>query len=883
MLDGVSMLNSLLSTKLHFPSVRIHQVPRPRLVSRLQQGLAGPLTLISAPAGSGKTTLMAEWRDGPGRHMPAAWFSIDAADNDPVLFFQYLTTAIDAVRPGLAQKVMPLLQSSGPIPLENVLLVLINTLSQGEQDFIMVLDDYHFIENSAIYKAQTFLLDHLPPCMHLAILTRADPALPLARLRARGQLTEIRAEHLRFSVEEADQFLNEGMGLTLTGKQVAALEARTEGWIAGLKLAALSLERQEDIESFVSAFAGSYRYIADYLVEEVLNHQPEPVQLFLLKTSVLDRMNGALCTAVTGNVDAQAMLENLERSNLFLVSLGEEREWYRYHHLFADQLRARLIHLQSEQISTLQRRASEWCAQQGLTDEAINYALRAKDFDRAAQLIEQSVPPLAGKGRIETIARWIGNLPKAIIAGRPRLGLSLAWAWYFEYKFDQTEDCIRLIEQNLKPEEAVFYQGELALWHGIIARSNSDLDRSRDFLLQALRQLPVEFSSLRCRAWIFLGLVYLEYDVNKAQEAFIQAGDIVDAKDNQHGALAALYFLAWAQILQGQLVKAALTTRNALLIAEQVKDCPVACYAHLATAELLCELNDLENAAQHLAIVTELAQLGGNSDHLVGGALYGCRVERACGNWEKAQKLISRAEELARPTIPWSKMQLTDEQICLYLAQGKVNEAAEWIHAYPILPEVKTLIPGLYEQIIQARVHVARHEVHDILPQLDRLLEQVKNLGITRWVIQIHCLQALAYYALGNTHEALNQLESALSLAEPEGSIQVFLDEGGAILVLLHLAQKRIIAPGFVSGLIAAFARQGFIEISHPALPPDILSKREVELVGLIASGCSNKEIAQKLVISLGTVKRHTVNIFTKLNVKNRTEAVARARELGLL
>ena len=877
------MKNSLLATKHYFPPVRPSLVPRPHLVERLQAGLQGPLLLISAPAGYGKTTLMSEWRAGSGSGMPVAWLSLDASDNDPVRFLQYLSAAFDAVQPGLDGQVQPLLQSVETLNSEAVLTLLVNALSEFPRDFVLALDDYHVIEASAIHDALTFLLNHLPPRLHLVILTRADPAFPLARLRARSQLTEIRAADLRFSVDEAAEFLNQVMGLNLTGEQVAALEARSEGWIAGLQLAALSLQRQEDTDGFVSAFTGSNRYIADYLVEEVLNRQPEKMQIFLMETSFLERMTASLCNAVTGTADAQNMLEYLERSNLFLIPLSEERDWYRYHALFADQLRARLGHQRAGQISILQRRASEWYAQQDLMEEAITYALRANDFERAAQLIEQSFSSITSQGRVGTLSKWIGALPEAIIAKRPRLGLSLAWALYHKYEFDLTESRIHKVEKNLSPEDASLFSGELTLWHGIFARRHSDLDRSRDFLLQALEQLPVENVSLHGRAWINLGLVYMESDIHKAQEAFIQAGTFFEAANNVRGTMVALYYLAWAQREQNLLVQAASTCQRALVIAERVPYWPVACYAHLATAYLLCERNELERAEQHIARGTDLAESGGNTDNLLVAVMSASRVQRASGNWEKAQELISKAEELARSTIPWLEVDVNDEQVCLYLAQGRVDEAAEWLQQNQTPKKSRTVIPWLHEQIIWARVHVARHETGEALAQLPGLLEQAKDLGLMRWVIQIHCLQALALNILGRANEAFSMFKSALALAEPEGSIQVFLDEGAPMLELLRLVQKRDTASEFVSRLMAAFARQGSGVNVQPVPGLGILSEREVELLRLIAAGRSNKEIANELVIATGTVKKHLNNIFGKLGVQSRTQCVARARELNLL
>jgi LuxR family maltose regulon positive regulatory protein len=877
------VLTSLLNTKLYFPPVRPSLVQRPRLVERLQQGLKGPLTLVSAPAGSGKTTLLSEWRAGPGARWPATWLSLGADDNDMTRFLQYLLAALNRLKPGLLQEFFPILESPEPPRPEAVLTSLVNTLDGFRHDFLVALDDYHLIELPAIHNALAFLLDNMPPRMHLVLLTRADPPLPLARLRASGQLTEIRAEHLRFSVDETAQFLNQVMGLTLTPDQVVALEARSEGWIAGLQLAALSIQGHEDIQGFVSAFSGSHHYIVDYLAEEVLSRQSESLRAFLLKTSILERFTGALCDALTGDSDGDSVLARLYHDNLFIIPMDNDKRWYRYHHLFTDLLQSRLLHSYPETASQLHIRASRWFEANGFTDEAIGHALEATDFERAALLMGQCASTLSQQGRVETLEKWIGALPETIINRHPRLGLSLAWALYLDYKFDQSESRIQQIEHNLSTEDEPLYRGELALRRGIIARRHCDLEQSRESLLKALEQLPIDNTSSRGTAWVFLGAVYLESDVNRAQEAFIKAGDIFEAQNYLSGILAALYYLAWSQKLQGMLTQAAYTSRRALQLAEQVPHWPVASYAHLAAAELFCERNELERATQHAAKGTELAELGGHTDNLLIAALDASRVQRACGNWENAQALMGKAEELARPTIPWMKVQVMEEQVSLYLAQGKLHEAAEWLRQNQTPPKARSPIPWLHEQIILTRVRVARHESQEVLAQLVPLLEQAENLGILRSVIQIHCLQALAFDFLGQTGEARSMLETALAMAEPEGSIQVFLDVGPPMFELLRMARERELAPGFVSRLTTAFAGQGYKEAVQTAPAQGPLSRRELELLRLIAAGRSNKEIAGELVIAIGTVKRHTVNIFNKLDVKNRTEAVAYARKLGLL
>ncbi len=876
------MSTSLLTTKFFFPPARPTIVARPRLVDRLQQGLRCPLTLISAPAGSGKTTLVSEWRGGPGARVPAAWLSLDAADNDASLFFQYLAICLEAIQPEVSKKILPLLQSPETPPVEAVMTILINSLSGQTGEAALMLDDYQVIENPAIHRAMAFLLEHRPVSLHLVLLTRSDPPLPLTRLRARGQLTEIRAEHLRFTVEETAQFLNQVMGLTLTLEQVDVLVSRSEGWVAGLQLAALSLQEQPDADRFISEITGSHHYIFDYLAEEVLNRQPQAIKTFMMDTALLDRMNASLCDSITGRSDGQAMLEKLEQNNLFIIPLDNERNWYRYHHLFADQLRARLLHSDPGRTPDLLRRASDWHARQGDLESAIPLSLKAEDFKQAAILIEQYEPAMSSQGRVTTLAAWIGALPEETIQRHPRLTLALIWMLYLGLRFDEAVGLLQKLERDLPPEEAIAIRGELALWKGIIARLQADLDQSRVFLRQALEQLSKDAQLSLGRAHLFLGLTLLEQDANQARGEFINARDIFSENRNTHGELAALYFLAWIEMLQGSLIKASLTCRRGLHLAEQVPDWPVASYAHLAAAELLYQSNSLDQAEEHVQHGTRLAELGGHTDNLLIATLDQLRIMIARGDWEGARNLLERTEDLARKLIPMVKIQLNAELVRLLLAQGKIREAEECWQQNQVLSPSGSFFTLALAEITQARLLLAKQEPDQVSHLLAGLLERVENAGMDRLALQILCLQALAKEAQGSKAEALQAIQHALSAAEPEGNLRPFLDEGIPMLNLLRVAQKRGIAAEFISRIVAMIPNE---ETGKPVgvYSRSLLSKREVELLNLIASGCSNKEIAAELVISIGTVKRHTVNIFNKLDVKNRTEAVARARELGLL
>jgi LuxR family transcriptional regulator, maltose regulon positive regulatory protein len=877
---------SLLTTKLYFPPTRPSLVARPRLVERLLAGLRGPLTLISAPAGSGKTTLLSEWHSGSGIGTPVAWYSLDKEDNDPARFFQYLFASLDTLQPGLMKEDLRILQVPEKPSIKTVMTILVNRLASFSRDCVLVLDDYHLIENRTIQKALAFLLEYLPACLHLVLVTRADPPLTLSRMRARGDLTEIRAEHLRFTANECAQFLKQVMGLDLTAEQVVSLEKRTEGWVAGLQLAALSMQGRKEVQGFVLDFSGSNSYIGDYLAEEVLNRQPQTIRSFLLETSTLDRINASLCDAVTGRKDSQTMLEKLEQGNLFLVPLDDQRGWYRYHSLFADLLRVHLGDMQLTKVPELLRRAAGWFAQSGLMEEAISYALRARDMEQAACWIEQYSGTLLSQGRLATLTAWTSSLPEEIIANRPRLGFSQAWALYLEYQFNQTEALLGKIEMGLTPEQARQLAGELALWHGIIARWHGDLNLSRASLQLALEQLPTDAHFLKGRARLFLGMVHMVNDANLAEAMFIRARENYETENYVHGSLASLYYLASTQNLQGSPIRAFATSQRAVRLSDQVRDWPVGSYADLALAEAYYAQNELEQAASQFQKGLLLAELGGHTNNLYIASLVGASIERASGHVDQAQQLITRAEEIARSAIALMMAQVNSEQILLFLVQGKTVDAAEWLRQSQVLTVSKDLFPIAVEHISRARVALAKKNPAEVSSELSGLLERVIEAGMLHLAIQIYCLQAMSYYALGQSQEALEGIRKVLVLAEPQNAVRVLVDQGIALLPLLQEALRKKITPDFTARILRAFDsawskdKTSSVLVGHRS---NVLSTREIELLGLIAAGCSNKEIASRLVISVATVKRHTTNIFNKLDAKNRTEAVARARELSLL
>jgi len=891
----------LLSTKLYIARPRPDLLPRPRLTQRLNDGLHRKLTLISAPAGFGKTTLLSEWSLQSKR--PVAWISLDEGDNDPARFWAYFIAALQTLQVNVGDAALAAFQSPQPPPMEVVLTALINEIAIIPEPFALVLDDYHVIETQPVHSALTFLLNHLPPQMHLIIATRADPPLPLARLRGRGQLTELREADLRFTTDEAAAFLNQAMGLNLSAEQVAALEERTEGWIAGLQLAALSMQGRSDIPGFIAAFAGSHRYILDYLAEEVLQRQPEGVQTFLLQTAILDRLSGPLCDTVTGQGDSQTMLERLERANLFLVPLDEERRWYRYHRLFAELLRAYLQREQPNRVPGLHRRASEWYEQNGLLAEAVGHALAAKDFERAARLVEQAAPQMLMRGELVTLLGWLAALPDERIRAWPALCTYYAWVLTLTGQLDAVEPRLQDAEQGLQPDipaaELQDLLGQIAAIRAYIAALHRDVPHAIELARQALEHLPEENPAVRAFvAFTLGGACLLSDDVAEACQAFAEASALGRAAGNVHVAIPALCNLAGLRALQGQLHQAAGLYQEALELATPSlahqregrggRTLPVAAMAYSGLGGLLYEWNDLEGAMRHLREGIEQSKQWGNVDALASSYARVARVLQAQGDEAGALEALKEAGQLVRrhAVIPTTAARVAAYQASLWLAQGNLGAATRWVQERGLSVDDELGYLREPEHIALARVLIAQGKYDEALQFLARLRQAAETRGRMGSLIEILVLQALALQSQGNTTQAMPALERALSLAEPEGYVRLFVDEGAPMAKLLRQALSRGIAPNYVSRLLAAFGaeeQRGEEAEKRAPLLLEPLSERELEVLRLLAAGLSNREIAEKLIVAVGTVKAHIHNIYGKLGVQSRTQAVARARELGIL
>jgi LuxR family maltose regulon positive regulatory protein len=947
----------LLATKLFIPALRPQFVPRPRLVERIQTGLLGKLTLIAAPAGFGKTTLLAEWlaqrqkakgksqkEAGDGDNLlpfsssllplGVAWLSLDADDNDAPRFWRYLIAALETVYPATGSAALALLQSPQP-PIEALLTSLINAITPMAMDAALILDDYHLISTPAIHTAITFLLDHLPPQLHLIMLTRADPPLPLTRLRMRGELTELRAADLRFTADEAAAFLTTMLGLALTSDEVAALEARTEGWVAGLQLAALAMQNRPDQSGFVAAFSGSNRFVVDYLVEEVLERLPSHLQTFVLQTSILDRLCGPLCDALLlggepaigrgAQAYSQVVLEELERANLFLVPLDDERRWYRYHHLFAEVLRARLHSgATASEVAMLHQRASVWHEQAGLIGEAVRYAFLMDDVERATALIERhAMAMLLASSDVFLVRAWVEQVPRALISGRPRLALITGFILALMGQFEAVEQLLADAAPAFSaPDLPPNIVGELALLRSMLARVQGEADHTRTFAQQALAQLDPDNYGLRAGASLYLAVAAMwRGELTVAKEALAEAAALGEAGGSQWIALAALEELTSLQGRHGQLREMLRTAAQAAQLSARLggQQLPAAGMGHVAIAEVLYEWNDLAGAAHAATQGIDLLRRSVERLMLVRGYIALAHVHQARGDGEGALDTLDRCEAWFAQTpieaTGAARAWLAAYRARLWVQQGDLSAATGWAHECSFAGDSEL---GYVQQLTLVWLRLAQSQndsggqlLGEASAMLAELLSTLEARGWTHYLIECLVLQALVRQASEDRSSALTALERALTLAAPERYVRVFVDAGASMAALL--AQSAALRPirqaqeprkaqsdsvrRYAELLLAAFPEgqagarkaqnndppvlRSTLERSNALVEP--LSERELEVLRLIADGHSNQAIADRLVVAVSTVKRHINNIYGKLAVQSRTQALLRARELNLL
>lgn len=872
----------ILATKLYAPPPRPGLTPRPRLVERLSEGLRGKLTLLSAPAGFGKTTLIGEWLAGQPR--PAAWLSLDEGDNDLTRFLVYLIAALRTAAPEVGEGVLSALLMPQPPPAEPVLTAVLNDVASVPERLTLVLDDYHALDSKLVDHALSFLLDHLPLNLRVVIATREDPRLPLARLRAGGDLTELRAVDLRFTVVEAAGFLNHSMGLDLMPEGVLALEARTEGWIAGLQLAAISLRGHEDAGAFITSFSGSHQFVMDYLMEEVLQRQPERVQSFLLRTSILDRLCGPLCDAVTlaPAASGQATLEYLEHANLFTVPLDSERRWYRYHHLFADLLRQRLRHsvpstAEAEPIAAdLHRRASQWYEDNGLAVQAFQHAAAARDVQRATRLLEDKDFPLHHRGVVAILLEWLGTLPEAIFAARPSLWVAHAGLMLVNGQTTGVEEKLRAAEAALghtEPDEQTrSLKGRIAATWATLALTRYQVDRMIAQSQRALEYLPTDNVSMRANANWTLGFAhFLAGDRAASRQALTASVALAEPAGDTFTTILATVGLGNVQEADIQLREAAETYRSVLRMAGN-QPLQIIHEAHLGLARILYEWNDLDGAERHGRQSLELArQYDRVIDRFILCEVFLARVRLARGDVAGACAALDEiARQVRERNFAHRAAEVAAARVVALLRLGDVEMAAH-------LAEVSRLPLAL------ARVHLARGDPSAALVAIEPWRGHAESRSWQDERLKAMVLQALALQARGDGPAAERVLTDSLALAEPGGFIRLFVDEGPPMAGLLAGMAARQTAPDCITGLLAAFSaeRQERQPKRQPLVEP--LSQRELEVLRLIAQGLSNQEICERLVLALDTIKGHNRRIFDKLQVRRRTEAVARARALGLL
>jgi LuxR family maltose regulon positive regulatory protein len=900
----------LLATKLYIPLPRPRLVARPRLLERLNQGLAGRLVLISGPAGFGKTTLLSAW--APEAYAHVAWLSLDPADNDPARFWIYAIAALQTIREGLGAAALAALQSPQPPAMEPLLTGLINDIAAcGPEPLVLVLDDLHLITAPPIHEALLFLVDHLPPAMHLVLSGRADPPWPLARLRAQGKMIELRTDDLRFTAAEVAAFLNDVMGLGLSAADIAALDDRTEGWIVGLQMAALSMQGRSDAPAFIQAFRGSHRFILDYLVEEVLDRQPGDVQGFLHQTSVLDRLTAPLCDAVTGHTDSQAVLTQLERANLFLVPLDDERRWYRYHHLFADLLESRLERSQPDQVAVLHRRASAWYEEQQMIVEAVAHALAARDVERVAHLVEENVLGLMEHGNLGVLVEWLNALPGELVRSRPWLSIARAWALAYTGSFDAVTPCLQDAAQALEgapqsrsaldPDEVAHVKGHIdAIRCYVLDLTGGDRQLAIELAHSALAQLPESDWRARGFVAVLLGLGYrLDMAYAVAHEALAKALAIAKASDQKYVLIDVLCQIARVESDQGRLRQAAATCREALRQADEYggsgrSRLPVVSYALETLGDILHEWNELDAALDCAQQALALAQQWGDADSLLGAywILVAVRISRR--EFARALESIQERAGLAA-TLPRYRRGTVAMEALTRLAMNDLataSQRADELAAYTDEAwRMERLIPVYLAQFRQG----LRPSLDDVLDHLAHAFQVVEAADCQVGMVQILVLQAMALQATGRGEQARAALTRALALAEPEGYVRTFIDQGapmGEMLATILAAQRtRRDEPshrmaGYVTRLLAALAGERPGEkpaaLPSPALV-EPLSAREMEVLRLLATDLSTPEIARELVVSANTVRSHVKCIYGKLNAHGRIEAIQQARELGLL
>jgi LuxR family maltose regulon positive regulatory protein len=910
------MKTDLLTSKFYYPLPGLDLVQRPHILTSLEAGLKGKLTLVSAPAGFGKTTVVSEWIRGSGH--PTAWLSLDKNDNDLSRFLIYLIAALQNIDSEIGVDVQAVLEESLSPNHEILLTRLIREMERLSEKSIIVLDDYHLIDSKPIHDDINFLIEYLPPSIHIVICGRTDPPLPIARLRVHGEVNEVRTSQLRFTESEVANFLNDRMGFDLSSDGIAALEARTEGWIASLKLAALSMQGRDNWPEFIAKFSGSHRYVIDYLVDEVMARQPKEVRTFLRRTSILERFCKPLSEYVVGESQDLDIIDYLDRSNLFLIPLDDHREWYRYHHLFADFLSQRLRETERDIIPELYQRASQWYENEGLLDEAIQYAVAAGDLENATRLIDGIAADLLMQAESYKLLNYVEQLPSDLCQGYPMLCICYAWALLFMGRLEMVEPALTRAEASQKKASEVPNPGYATTVRAYLANRQGDYLKSIKLTEQALEEMsqatPDRFMLMfQGSAVIWMGVNHRNLgNLDEARQFFIEASEINQKAKNYFGALASFYQLADLALMHGQLHQALDLYRSGLKLTQSWKDTrgkplgslPAATELQLGLGTVLYHLNDLDGAAVHIQRSADLFELGENWARMHSYTML-AYLKQAQGEFETSAELLRKVcaiEDNLAIRLSHTSFRPSHTKLAILLSRVRpeythlLADASRRIQKLGVQANdaVDFTSPAGYPRELTysdlASLLIAQDRAAEALPLLTRLLQAATTMERHGDEIRYLIMISLAQHALGNDQAALDTLRQALTLAEPQDYVRIFVDEGFPMAELLSLAIAHNIMSDYVRDLLAAFPKDVLNavptgKVLKPKTPTlnEPLSQREIEVLLLMAEGYKYKEIAARLVVSINTVRHHTRNIYGKLDANNRTQAIERAKELNLL
>ena len=846
--------------------------------------------IISAPTGFGKTTVLREWAAKTGR--PVGWLSLDTGDNDPDTFWSYVVAAVACCQPGFGAIARSLLYTPEAVTAEYVVTAVINEMARLPEDISLVLDDYHVISDDVVHRSLRFLIEHLPPQLHLLIAGRSEPPLGQPRLRALGLLTELRGADLCFQVDEASTYLVDTLGLDLSLKDVTRLQQRTEGWVAGLRLAAHAIRQHDDPQAFINGFSGQHRSVGDYLAGDVLDQQPEHIRQFMIETSFLDQFRGSLCDAVTNGINGQATLELLERANAFLIPLDEQRQWYRYQGLFADVLRDRLDRSCATQISVLHRRAARWFLENRMTREAISHARAGGDMELVAEIVEQRACPMLSSGELDTINTWIAPLPREMVESRPILGCLLAWVLVLTGRVDEAEPLLDAVERTTIASGATTPLGEIAASRAYAARLRHQIPLAIELSRKARELTPASAYSLRRAIALNYGIaLWWCCEADEAERAFKEATELAEAGGEHAAAVVALCHRARIRSDQGFFDESWALFQDAIELAERlgVSSLPSQSFVYLGMAYVLMERNELDEAGQCLAQSIELGRAGGKLDHVILAHVEQTRIAIARGDLSAARTAVRHAQTgLDHHPVIHITPEVDLSRVMLWIAEGDLSAAEEWASATMerACGQPETLTEP--ERLALVHIRLAQHrpvEAQQILQSLhDRSAATLPNNWCT-CRIQTLILLARIHEIAGQRGPALDTLSEALQLAERLGHIRTFAEHGFALVTLLtNVPSSSGVSRAYIDQLIDAcrqtLSPESAIRNAHDATTP--LSHRELEVLRHIQDGLSNREIADTLFVTVGTVKRHTNSIYSKLAVSSRTQALARARTLDL-